>query len=80
MKNAQLIIKDGKGLAADIWDTPEDCKDWTVNTWKTAVKVLTEAMENIYKDIDAGSEVADWDLYSLGDAINLLNALEITME
>ncbi len=79
MKNAQLIIRDSKELGYDIWQTC-DCENWSANTWNTAVKTLSEAMQNVYNAIDKGDDVAAWDLNSLGDAINLLNALEITMK
>jgi len=79
-KNAVLLIKDRDGFEDDIWQISGD--NFELNEWKTAINNFADNAQNIYDWIDdleitIGSE---FDLYVLGDLINMLRSIDVEIE
>jgi len=79
-KNAVLLIKNRDGFEDDIWQISGD--NFELNEWKTAINNFADNAQSIYDWIDnlettVGSE---FDLYVLGDLINMLRSIDVEIE
>ncbi len=79
-KNAVLLIKNRDGFEDDIWQISGD--NFELNEWETAINNFADNAQSIYDWIDnlettVGSE---FDLYVLGDLINMLRSIDVEIE
>ena len=81
MKNATLIIKNGKGFEDDIWQL--DNAEFKVNQWISIINNFADNAQAIYDWLDEhgeGFNTRNFDLYILGDTINMLRSIDVEME
>ena len=79
-KNAVLLIKNSDGFEDDIWQISGD--NFRPNEWVTAIKNFADNAQIIYDwidDLDNDDDVGGvgFDLYVLGDLINMLRSIDV---
>jgi len=79
--SATLKIKNSEELGKEVWQM-DGCKDWDAGKWAQAIENFADTLQKIYYSADRYYErdIDDYDLYILGDTINLLRAIDIQVE
>lgn len=81
MRNATLVIHNGKEFENDIWQTNDN---FNQIQWAVAVDDMADILQDIYNKIDNLQSktdlITDAELYVLGDAINMLDSIDVTLE
>lgn len=79
MRNATLVIHNGKEFENDIWQTNDN---FNQIQWAVAVDDMADILQDIYNKINKSEMdlVTDAELYVLGDAINMLDSIDVTLE
>ena len=82
-KNAILLIKNSDGFEDDIWDLSGD--NFSPNEWKSAIENFTDNAQIIYDwigtiDNDDVIGGVGFDLYVLGDLINMLRSIDVEVK
>lgn len=80
-KNATLVINNGEGFENDIWQT---FGGFNKSQWEEAIKCLADNLQTIYDALDSNTDESEalqeefgYDIYQLGDVINLLKNIDI---
>lgn len=79
MRNATLVIHNGKEFENDIWQTNDN---FNQIQWAVAVGDMAVILQSIYDKINECDNglVTDAELYVLGDVINMLDSIDVTLE
>lgn len=79
-KNAVLLIKNRDGFEDDIWQISGD--NFELNEWKTAINNFADNAQSIYDWINNLEMIVEskFDLYVLGDLINMLRSIDVEIE
>ena len=73
MATAKLLIEPDKFDMA-VWNTKTD---WTAKGYNSWLKTASGALQRIYDVLEEDKSVDSFDLYLLGDVINILDTIKI---
>lgn len=72
--NGTLIINNSKKFTYDIFQ--QEC-DFTEKEWEELIKYYVEVLGDVYSWFEEHYGESEFDLYTLGDIINMLDSIDV---